>query len=75
LGIEAIVVLAHIPTSQEGYTDGFDASRITEKVDVEVDVIFAAHNHVYNDKVVDNKLIVQACSYGPTVMPAMGLVL
>lgn len=63
-GIEAIVVLAHNPTSQEGYTDGFDASRIAEKVDDEVDVIFAAHNHVYNDKVVDNKLIVQAYSYG-----------
>jgi 2',3'-cyclic-nucleotide 2'-phosphodiesterase / 3'-nucleotidase / 5'-nucleotidase len=63
-GIEAIVVLAHNPTSQEGYTDGFDASRIAEKVDDEVDVIFAAHNHAFNDKVVDNKLIVQAYSYG-----------
>ncbi|MEH7274024.1 bifunctional 2',3'-cyclic-nucleotide 2'-phosphodiesterase/3'-nucleotidase [Neobacillus vireti] len=63
-GIEAIVVLAHNPTSQEGYTDGFDASRIAENVDDEVDVIFAAHNHAFNDKVVDNKLIVQAYSYG-----------
>jgi 2',3'-cyclic-nucleotide 2'-phosphodiesterase/3'-nucleotidase/5'-nucleotidase len=63
-GIEAIVVLAHNPTSQEGYTDGFDASKIAENVDDEVDVIFAAHNHVFNDKVVDNKLIVQAYSYG-----------
>lgn len=63
-GIEAIIVLAHNPTSQTGYTDGFDASRIAETVDDEVDVIFAAHNHVYNDKVVDEKLIVQAYSYG-----------
>lgn len=63
-GIEAIIVLAHNPTSQTGYTDGFDASRIAENVDDEVDVIFAAHNHVYNDKVVDDKLIVQAYSYG-----------
>ncbi|MFC4800197.1 bifunctional 2',3'-cyclic-nucleotide 2'-phosphodiesterase/3'-nucleotidase [Neobacillus sp. GCM10023253] len=63
-GIEAIVVLAHNPAAQNGYTDSFDASRIAENVDDEVDVIFAAHNHVYNNKVVDNKLIVQAYSYG-----------
>ncbi|WP_423799727.1 bifunctional 2',3'-cyclic-nucleotide 2'-phosphodiesterase/3'-nucleotidase [Neobacillus sp. SAB-20_R2A] len=63
-GIKAIVVLAHNPAIQNGYTDAFDASRIAENVDDEVDVIFAAHNHVYNDKVVDNKLIVQAYSYG-----------
>ncbi|NWQ39376.1 bifunctional 2',3'-cyclic-nucleotide 2'-phosphodiesterase/3'-nucleotidase [Bacillus sp. EB106-08-02-XG196] len=63
-GIEAIVVLAHNPASQNGYTDMFDATRIAESVDDEVDVIFSAHNHVYNDKVVDNKLIVQAYSYG-----------
>lgn len=63
-GIEAIVVLAHNPTIQDGYADGFDASKIAENVDDEVDVIFAAHNHTFNDKVVDNKLIVQAYSYG-----------
>jgi 2',3'-cyclic-nucleotide 2'-phosphodiesterase / 3'-nucleotidase / 5'-nucleotidase len=63
-GIRAIVVLAHNPTSQTGYTDGFDASRIAESIDDEVDVVFAAHNHVYNNKIVDNKLIVQAYSYG-----------
>ncbi|WP_088011978.1 bifunctional 2',3'-cyclic-nucleotide 2'-phosphodiesterase/3'-nucleotidase [Gottfriedia acidiceleris] len=63
-GIEAIVVLAHNPTLQTGKADLYDASDIAEKVDDEVDVIFAAHNHVFNDKVVDNKLIVQAYSYG-----------
>ncbi|WP_462410891.1 bifunctional 2',3'-cyclic-nucleotide 2'-phosphodiesterase/3'-nucleotidase [Neobacillus sp. Marseille-QA0830] len=63
-GVKAIVVLAHNPAAQDGYTDLYDASRIAEKVDDEVDVIFSAHNHVYNDKVVDNKLIVQAYSYG-----------
>lgn len=63
-GIEAIVVLAHNPAAQDGYTDLFDASKIAESVDDEVDVIFAGHNHVYNDKVVDGKLIVQAYSYG-----------
>ncbi|NYE03611.1 2',3'-cyclic-nucleotide 2'-phosphodiesterase/3'-nucleotidase/5'-nucleotidase [Bacillus niacini] len=63
-GIEAIVVLAHNPTNQDGYVDLYDATRIAETVNDEVDVIFAAHNHAFNDKVVDNKLIVQAYSYG-----------
>ncbi|MFX3623295.1 MAG: bifunctional 2',3'-cyclic-nucleotide 2'-phosphodiesterase/3'-nucleotidase [Ectobacillus sp.] len=63
-GVEAIVVLAHNPAVQDGKTNAFDASEIAEKVDDEVDVIFAAHNHVKVNKVVDNKLIVQAYSYG-----------
>ncbi|SEN70735.1 2',3'-cyclic-nucleotide 2'-phosphodiesterase / 3'-nucleotidase / 5'-nucleotidase [Mesobacillus persicus] len=63
-GVEAIVVLAHNPATQTGYTDRFDASRIAEQVNDEVDVIFAAHNHVSVNRLVDNKLIVQAYSYG-----------
>ncbi|MFP7297221.1 bifunctional 2',3'-cyclic-nucleotide 2'-phosphodiesterase/3'-nucleotidase [Neobacillus niacini] len=63
-GIEAIVVLAHNPTNQNGYADLYDATKIAETVNDEVDVIFAAHNHAFNDKEVDNKLIVQAYSYG-----------
>ncbi|MFC3884573.1 bifunctional 2',3'-cyclic-nucleotide 2'-phosphodiesterase/3'-nucleotidase [Bacillus songklensis] len=63
-GIEAIVVLAHNPTTQTGKADAFDASDIAEKVDDEVDAIFAAHNHVFVDKEVDGKLLVQAYSYG-----------
>jgi 2',3'-cyclic-nucleotide 2'-phosphodiesterase / 3'-nucleotidase / 5'-nucleotidase len=63
-GVEAIVVLAHNPATQTGYTDAYDASKIAEQVNDEVDVIFAAHNHVKVNRVVDNKLIVQAYSYG-----------
>ncbi|WP_257985790.1 5'-nucleotidase C-terminal domain-containing protein [Bacillus sp. M6-12] len=63
-GVEAIVVLAHNPTTQSGNGDAFDATKIAENIDDEVDVIFAAHNHVNVDKVVDGKLIVQAYSYG-----------
>ncbi|QKE73358.1 bifunctional 2',3'-cyclic-nucleotide 2'-phosphodiesterase/3'-nucleotidase [Arthrobacter citreus] len=63
-GIKAIVVLAHNPTLQTGKADLYDATDIAEKIDDEVDVIFAAHNHVFNNKEVDNKLIVQAYSYG-----------
>ena len=57
-------MLAHNPATQTGYTDSFDASRIAEQIDDEVDVIFAAHNHVNVNRVVDQKLIVQAYSYG-----------
>lgn len=64
LGVKAIVVLAHNPTTQTGNSDSYDASKIAENIDDEVDVIFAAHNHVGVNKVVDNKLIVQAYSYG-----------
>ncbi|KOO41117.1 5'-nucleotidase C-terminal domain-containing protein [Priestia koreensis] len=63
-GIKSIVVLAHNPTTNTTDNASFDASKIAEKVDDEVDVIFAAHNHVGVNKVVDNKLIVQAYSYG-----------
>jgi 2',3'-cyclic-nucleotide 2'-phosphodiesterase / 3'-nucleotidase / 5'-nucleotidase len=63
-GIKAIVVLAHNPAVQGGKADAFDASEIAEQVDDEVDVIFAAHNHVRVNQMVDNKLIVQAYSYG-----------
>jgi 2',3'-cyclic-nucleotide 2'-phosphodiesterase/3'-nucleotidase/5'-nucleotidase len=63
-GIEAIVILAHNPTTQTDNSATFDASKIAEQIDDEVDVIFAAHNHVGVNKVVDNKLIVQAYSYG-----------
>ncbi|MBN6187969.1 bifunctional 2',3'-cyclic-nucleotide 2'-phosphodiesterase/3'-nucleotidase [Aneurinibacillus sp. BA2021] len=63
-GIKAIVVLAHNPAVQDGKTDSYDATDIAERVDDEVDVIFSAHNHVKVNKEVDNKLIVQAYSYG-----------
>lgn len=63
-GVKAIVVLAHNPSVQNGRADAFDAADIAEKVDDEVDVIFAAHNHAKVNQVVDNKLIVQAYSYG-----------
>ncbi|HWI48707.1 MAG TPA: 5'-nucleotidase C-terminal domain-containing protein, partial [Rummeliibacillus sp.] len=66
-GIKSIVVLAHNPATQTGYTDKFDASKIAEQIDDEVDVIFAAHNHVGVNRVVDNKLIVQAYSYGSAI--------
>lgn len=63
-GVRAIVVLAHNPGYQEGDEITGDAAHIAENVDDEVDVIFAGHNHVENNGLVDGKLIVQAYSYG-----------
>ncbi|GAA0336724.1 hypothetical protein GCM10008967_28820 [Bacillus carboniphilus] len=64
-GIKSIVVLAHNPVSQDGPAEGSsDAAYIAENIDDEVDVIFAAHNHQVVDRVVNNKLIVQAWEYG-----------
>ncbi|MCD5324902.1 MULTISPECIES: 5'-nucleotidase C-terminal domain-containing protein [Pontibacillus] len=63
-GVEAIVVLAHNPGYQEGDTLTGDAAEIANKVDDEVDIIMAAHNHTENNAIVDDKLIVQAYSYG-----------
>ncbi|GGM38619.1 hypothetical protein GCM10011351_25930 [Paraliobacillus quinghaiensis] len=64
-GIESIIVLAHNPVTQSGGPEGeSDAAYIAENVDDAVDVIFGAHNHNIVDRVVDNKLIVQAFDYG-----------
>ncbi|GGA77606.1 5'-nucleotidase C-terminal domain-containing protein [Ornithinibacillus halotolerans] len=62
--IRAIVVLAHMPAYQSGASATGAAADLANTVDDEVDIIFAAHNHVVNNAVVDNKLIVQANEYG-----------
>ncbi|WP_338786953.1 DUF6359 domain-containing protein [Metabacillus sp. FJAT-53654] len=62
--VEAIVILAHVPGNQSGETASGDIASIATKVNDAVDVIFAAHNHVKLNAVVDNKLIVQAWEYG-----------
>ena len=65
-GIKAIVVIAHNPGTSN--TDGTNAEGeaidFANKVDDEVDVIFAAHNHKHLNATVDNKLLVQAYSSG-----------
>ncbi len=63
-GVEAIIVLAHVPGNQSGEGATGDIANIANNVNDAVDVIFAAHNHVKIDAVVDNKLIVQAGEYG-----------
>src|SRR4029077_16923990 len=63
-GVEAIVILAHVPGNQAGQSATGEIASIANKVNDAVDVIFAAHNHVKLNAVVDNKLIVQAWEYG-----------
>jgi len=78
-GVEAIVVLAHVPGSQDGDSASGEIAALARSVNDNVDVIFAAHNHVKLDAVVDGKLIVQAWEYGNalvdvdlTIDPATG---
>ncbi|MDM5189809.1 5'-nucleotidase C-terminal domain-containing protein [Bacillus sp. DX4.1] len=65
LGVKSIVVLAHNPgtTDESGTTEG-DLVRLAEGIDSEVDVIFGGHSHTYVNGTINNKLIVQANSYG-----------
>ncbi|MGP4039437.1 5'-nucleotidase C-terminal domain-containing protein [Gracilibacillus sp. D59] len=63
-GVEAIVVLAHIPATQSGSSATGAAADLAKNVNDAVDIIFAAHNHQVVDAVVDDKLIIQASEYG-----------
>ncbi|WP_349408762.1 5'-nucleotidase C-terminal domain-containing protein [Pseudalkalibacillus sp. SCS-8] len=63
-GVEAIVVLAHEPVSMKDGVATGEAADLANKINDAVDVIFAGHNHMKVNAVVDNKLIVQAWEYG-----------
>lgn len=65
-GVRAIVVLAHNPgvSNKDGSNANGEVVDIAKKVDDEVDVIFAGHNHAYLNAEVDGKLLVQSYSYG-----------
>ncbi|KZE63829.1 bifunctional metallophosphatase/5'-nucleotidase [Fictibacillus phosphorivorans] len=64
-GVKAMVVLAHNPIDQAstGEVSG-ELVDMANNVDDEIDVMFGAHNHRNVNAVVDNKLLVQAYSYG-----------
>lgn len=65
-GVRTIVVLAHSPgtSNQDGSNPTGEIVDIANRVDDDVDVIFAGHSHQYLNAVVDGKLLVQAVSYG-----------
>ncbi|HEM3716800.1 TPA: bifunctional metallophosphatase/5'-nucleotidase [Streptococcus suis] len=68
-GVNAIVVLAHVPaTSKEGVAAGEAADMIAKLNEIypehSVDLVFAGHNHAYTNGKVGNTLIVQATAQG-----------
>ncbi|WJH34739.1 metallophosphoesterase [Paenibacillus sp. CC-CFT747] len=64
-GVQTIVVLAHDPGFGKTEQDANgEVVELAKKLDDEVDVIFAGHNHGLLNVNVNGKLIVQAYSYG-----------
>ncbi|MBM7662499.1 2',3'-cyclic-nucleotide 2'-phosphodiesterase (5'-nucleotidase family)/endonuclease YncB(thermonuclease family) [Bacillus mesophilus] len=63
-GVESIIVLSHMPASQDGASATGDAANLANEVNDAVDIIYAGHNHQIVNAVVDGKLIVQALDYG-----------
>jgi 2',3'-cyclic-nucleotide 2'-phosphodiesterase/3'-nucleotidase/5'-nucleotidase len=63
-GVESIVVISHDPGSDRNGIVSGEAIDLANAVDDEVDVILAGDNHAKLNNVVDNKLVVQAFSYG-----------
>ncbi|RFU63720.1 bifunctional 2',3'-cyclic-nucleotide 2'-phosphodiesterase/3'-nucleotidase [Peribacillus glennii] len=63
-GVESIVVISHDPGSDRNGVVTGEAVDLANTVDDEVDVIFAGDNHAKLNNIIDNKLIVQAYSYG-----------
>ncbi|MCM3567663.1 bifunctional UDP-sugar hydrolase/5'-nucleotidase [Neobacillus mesonae] len=65
-GIKSIIVLAHNPgtSGPNGENPKGQLVDIANRTDKEVDVIFGGHNHAYMNAVINNKLVVQAYSYG-----------
>lgn len=65
-GVRSIVILAHNPGTSglNGENPQGQLVDIANRVDNEVDIIFGGHNHAYMNATVNNKLIVQAYSYG-----------
>ncbi|MBO0469025.1 5'-nucleotidase C-terminal domain-containing protein [Enterococcus sp. DIV0242_7C1] len=76
-GVNAIVVLAHIPaTSKAGKVEG-EAAEILNEVNKiypenSVDAFFAAHNHQYTNGVVNNTRVVQSTSQGKGYIDLQG---
>lgn len=65
-GVKSIMVLAHEGGTQNPTTGEITGpiADIVKKLDPEVDVVFAGHTHTYLNGYIDNKLVVQAYSYG-----------
>lgn len=68
-GVNAIVVLAHVPSTSKANTVSGEAAEILEKVNTidpqnSVDVLLAGHNHQYTNGLVGKTRVVQSTSQG-----------
>ncbi|WP_051010693.1 bifunctional 2',3'-cyclic-nucleotide 2'-phosphodiesterase/3'-nucleotidase, partial [Paenibacillus riograndensis] len=65
-GVQTIVVLAHDPATTKGDSTTGEAADLAKALpaDSPVDVVVAGDNHGFANAIVNNKLIVQAYSYG-----------
>ncbi|MCB5956452.1 bifunctional metallophosphatase/5'-nucleotidase [Enterococcus sp. CWB-B31] len=78
-GVNAIVVLAHVPsTSKEGTVSG-EAANIMKKVNElypenSVDVFLAGHNHVYTNGLIGDTRVVQSTSQGKGYADIQGVI-
>ena len=76
-GVNAIVVLAHVPATSKGGVVSGDAAEILEKVNTidpnnSVDALFAGHNHQYTNGIVNNTRVVQSTSQGKGIVDLQG---
>lgn len=77
-GVNAIVVLAHVPSTSQGDVASGQAADMIASVaaidpDHSVDVVFAGHNHVYTNGLSGNTRIVQAVSQGKAYADVRGV--
>lgn len=75
--VNAIVVLAHVPSVQSGETTTGGAADMLAKLDQidpehTVDAVFAGHNHVYTNGVNGKTRVVQSTSQGKGVAQVTG---
>ena len=76
--VNAIVVLAHIPSTSQGDVASGQAADMMARVSAidpnhSVDVVFAGHNHVYTNGLSGNTRIVQAVSQGKAYADVRGI--
>ncbi|MGX7262830.1 5'-nucleotidase C-terminal domain-containing protein [Enterococcus crotali] len=76
-GVNAIIVLAHIPATSKGDTVNGEAAEIIDKVNEiypenSVDAFFAAHNHQYTNGVVKKTRVVQSTAQGKGYIDLQG---
>lgn len=63
-GIHAFIVLAHLGGETKGNKTNGALADLARQVDADVDILFGGHTHSYMNGMINEKLLVQAYSYG-----------